>query len=671
MSGDSFVTVLHPNTLRFQPPARESTTMRFAPEFRYRRARVPTTGGAIVFTIFTIACSDTVVTNNYYVLPGPAQDAGDAAVENPGTSVVSEVASTTSTSEVASGREDAESTLASESMASNTTASESRTGSAGTLDGGGAVEPGSTEPSALDAAVGPLAEGAPVVNSTPTALALDVFGTFQNHYWFIATPEQVAAINEEFQGGGGYGGGWYGGDIYAPHSGGPQNTVDHLLVTTPDGQTADFGEMQVKLVGQSTGRPWTPTTLPNIKIDSDDVNAGLRLDGYEHLRFNNGVIGTIYREKFVYDYYRALGYPAPLATYGWVSSSVWAPDVKVPYIVVEAYKRGFCKQREEYFGGECPNMWEFAADMGWGVFDAPENCQFESCESTRAGEFETLVGLAQQGGATVGDLAEYVDWERFHQFQCLSWIFGTGDDAIHGGNNTVWVERPDGKFQLLPYSIDISLDVWGGGIQLGGYTSVATLCQQDEQCWDDTISTCGALVDAFIAADPVARIDTLHRELDDAGMLRSGDEQRYRDLRSTLEKMIDRLPVELEGYADNPWGQVYCPYPMAMCGNSCAYPADCYLCQDWYYEQQNDSGMVEPVPTVVAPPPDAPPPPPPAPAPLAADEPKPRPVPLPEPVPVPLPVTDAGVESGEGDGGTDYPKPDFCSWGKNDAYGIK
>lgn len=638
---------------------------------RLRRAFIRRAGGGVVlFTVFTSGCDSTTVTNNHFLHPAPVGDAGEPGKDD--STVVAETSANVQTGAVSIAPETAVSSESGELTSVDVTKLD-----AGVTNETLGSEPGATSAadtdtwSSVDASVGPLVEGAPIVNTSAQALELDLFGTNKNKYWFIATPQQIDAINEEFQGGNWYGGG----DIYAPTGGaGGKRTIEHLLVTTPDGKTADFGEMQVKLVGQSSGRPWTEQTLPNFKIDSDDVTPGLRLDGYEHLRFNNAIVGSIFREKFIYDYYQALGYPAPRATYGWVSSTAWPSDVEVPYIVVESYKRGFCRERPEYFGGECPNMWEFASDMGWGVFDVPDNCQFENCDSSRANEFEEVVVEAQQGLATVDEVGQYVDWTRFHEFQCLSWIFGTGDDAIHGGNNTVWVERPDGKFQLLPYSIDISL--WGWDVGLSGYTTVADICQRDAGCWADTMAVCEGLVAGFISADPVSRIDALRDELDDAGMLRAGDDQRYREIRGVLQDLAANLPARLEQYRDSPWGPQYCNYPQVDCNGACVYPADCYLCQDWYYEQGNSgdtygyvtttnvgTGTATAAPTtdvgeVTAPPMGT--------AVMIADialpvPPAPAPIPPPPPPPPPPPEGDGGVST-QTDDGSGYQKPDFCYW---------
>src|SRR5690606_35225388 len=186
----------------------------------------------------------------------------------------------------------------------------------------------------------PLEDGAPLVNITTAEFELDLFGTFNNKYWFVVSQEQVDQMNQRDQG-------WCPGcyDIYGPDTpldNSNKTYADHLLVTNERGQTADFGKVQTKVKGESTFREWTASTLPNIRVDMDDFVAGQDLDGFEHLRFNNALVGSIFREKFTFDYYREMGYPAPYSTYGWVSSSLWGKGIEIPYVVTEVYKRSFC-----------------------------------------------------------------------------------------------------------------------------------------------------------------------------------------------------------------------------------------------------------------------------------------------------------------------------------------
>jgi len=208
--------------------------------------------------------------------------------------------------------------------------------------GGGHDSSSVTTPGANPATDGgtPASPGAPIADVAPEDLQLDVFGAVGNRYWLDATEQQVALMNAPFQPSVA---GPFEGDLYNPYSPAPITFADHLFVTANGDplHTADFGKVQVKLIGQSTGRPWTVHSLPNFKIDADEFVAKNRIGGVEHLRLNNAISGNIFREKLALDLYRALGYPAPRANHAWVSGSVWGPEVRVPYVAVEAYERQF------------------------------------------------------------------------------------------------------------------------------------------------------------------------------------------------------------------------------------------------------------------------------------------------------------------------------------------
>jgi hypothetical protein len=454
-------------------------------------------------------------------------------------------------------------------------------------DAGGPVDPGGNgeeEPDAGDGGAEPPSDGLPRVNSTPQALQVDVFGTVGNRYYFVVSDEQLTRMNENY-GGGGFPGGpvFDNGDIYTPGggNGGGETFVDRLLVSTPgeNPKTADFGKVQTRLVGQSTGRPWTTESLPNLKMDTDQFQEGNRVGGVKHFRLNNAVVGSIFREKLTLDLYRALGYPAPRANYAWVQSSVWGPDVSVPYIVVESYKPAFCKQREAELGGGCVNMWEFAGDLGFGSFEYEENCQFSECDATRATQFEADVMATPTGAGFKAALTDWLDWDAFHRFQCLSWILATGDDVLHNSNNFVMVERTDGKFQHLPYSIDISLGQdWYPTVPLAGGSVLARGCQSDQSCWDDLIATCEVVLDEFTAQNPIAMLDQTYATLKQQKMLRDGDEGRYEQLGSYLARRLEELPVELEANREAP-PPVICDPWLIQCGDVCMYPEECPFCE--------------------------------------------------------------------------------------------
>lgn len=425
---------------------------------------------------------------------------------------------------------------------------------------------------------------APLADTAVADLELDIFGTVGNRYWFAVSDEQLKAMNGGDQGGVCC----FQNGLYTP-GGTNANWVDHLFVTTAGDapQTADFGKVQAKVVGSSTYFPWAPNTIPNLNIDADEFVEGQRIAGYEHLRFSNGQLGSIFRDKLVNDLYRMLDYPAPLATWAWVQSNVWGPDISIPYILVERYKRTFCDRYADAFGGGCPNMWEYTngdfnqGDNGGGkggpifggqlnVFDDPNNCQMGKCDSTRVKQLEAKLLEAPHGDGFAAATGDFIDWPAFHRFQCLSWALATGDDTLHNnGNNSVLVERTDGKFQYLPYSIDLSLG-WYGRVPLPGQNVLATRCQEDSECWADTLTMCEDVLNDLAELKPNEYLESLYNTLDDNGMLRPGDEGTFQGIKAYFDDALASLPAELEVYRSGG-----CPSPLINCGGECVEQWQC------------------------------------------------------------------------------------------------
>ncbi|HET9959677.1 MAG TPA: CotH kinase family protein [Polyangiaceae bacterium] len=440
---------------------------------------------------------------------------------------------------------------------------------------------------------------APKANTSVAEHQLDLFGVVGARFWFGVSAEQLEFMNEGLTGGGPIIINQLNGDIYTPGGSGA-TFADHVWITTAgeNPRTADYGKVQLKIVGQSTLRPWNKRSIPNLNIDADEFVDDQRIAGFEHLRLNNAQVGSIFREHLTLEFYRRLGYPAPLSTFAWVSSNVWGKDVSVPYVLVERYKRAFCQREKDKLGGGCANMWEFAGDFvnggggvpipldiappkgfpgqGPDVFDDPENCQIGKCENARVKELQTLLSDTPLGEGFQAATADYVDWKEFQRFQCLSWMLGTGDDALHNQNNVVLVERSDGKFQYLPYSVDISLGQdWYPSVTLAGQNLLARGCQSDKACWAETIATCEGLITDFTQMQPLKILDIVHAELSDAGMLRGGDEARYEYIQAWLTTRLETLSSELEENRESP---VLCQDGMIECNGFCAPPEACGAC---------------------------------------------------------------------------------------------
>jgi CotH kinase protein len=531
----------------------------------HRAGSVLCMAGALVSTLSMLGCEDNYITNKYYL--------SDAAVTAPDTSD----AATTDTEDASAPTDPTPTDPELDSGLEPADAGEPPEQDAGPEeppldDDAGSVDAGEPEPER------PFMEGAPEANTDVAAFEVDVFGTIGNRYWFAADPAQVDKMNGN-QGGGPIIFNEFG-DIYEPpgEGGKPAKTyVESLFVTTPEGNTADFGQLSVRVFGQSTHRPWTATTIPNLRLDFDHFTKGQRIDGYEHIRFNNGLVGSIFREKLTLDLYRKLGYPAPMTQFAWVGSNIWGPDAWIPYTVVEVYKKSFCAKYSEEFGGGCENMWEYYGDFGQGIFEDPNNCQSDECDNTRVKELEEAVMSAPYGDGFKASLEEMIDWESFHEFQCLSWVLAVGDDALHNFNNVLLIERSDGKFQFFPYSTDISLGQdWYPQVPLAGTNTLAMGCQNEASCWADTVATCERIVADFTALEPGKLLDEEYAALEAEGMLRNGDEDRYAMLSQWFEDRLLALPVELEENRESP--QICSPGQM-WCESYCTEPEFCHLCQ--------------------------------------------------------------------------------------------
>jgi hypothetical protein len=486
----------------------------------------------------------------------------------------------------------------------------------GSVPSEGGTDGGTPEP---DAEV-PLMLGGLTVSSTAETLeaTLDLFGTAGNRFWVEVSDEQLDRLNAD----GCCGGGPEEGPLYTPGQGidrvSNATFADHVLVQdVVTSEVADYGKVEVSLVGQSTFKEFSRTTIPNLRIDTNEFVKGKRIGTFEHFRLNNSLIGTIFREHIVHDVFRALGYPALRSTYAFLGSNVWGDDVWVPMTLIEMYKRRFCEDNQELLGGDCHNMWEFAGDIGngggfpgfgfgggggfpeddelKGDGDEPVDtsivpddwCQVSDCDNTRLAELMTLMQETSYGPGFKAALADYIDWDRFHQFQCLSWIMVTSDDPIHASNNNVIIERDDGRFVWAPYSVDISTGLWGAeSFQLTGQYSVAQACQRDPDCWADTIAVCEDMIARFDELNPEEMVDDTVAELREHNMMRFNDETYAADLRGFFVRRQANLSSELERFRYLPDENGNCGEGLEQCGDGgCGTPEDCAqrVCENGYF----------------------------------------------------------------------------------------
>lgn len=348
-----------------------------------------------------------------------------------------------------------------------------------------------------------------------TPLDIELFGDVGHTFRFMVSPEQAIEMEQ----------GSPGGLFEDQYDIGAGTFADDLIVTdAADGDTYAFGKVELRLVGQSSMRPWD--RIPNLRIDMDEHQDGLAIDGVEHFRLNNGQVGGIYREAVALRVWAALGYPVPGWSLVWAEApNQWGEATRVPYTLVEVYKRSWCKHA---IAGGCVNLWEAAGDL----YSLLGQCQAGTCDDTRLRAFVDTASITPPGPGFAAALADYVDWDAYRSFQCLSWITGTGDDYVHNNNNIVVAERIDGKMVFLPYSVDISAgQEWYPQVRLPGYAQLAQGCQEDPDCWDALLSRCDELLGTYEGLDIVSTVvEPVIDMVAGAGMERKRDDERARQL---------------------------------------------------------------------------------------------------------------------------------------------
>lgn len=470
-------------------------------------------------------------------------------------------------------------------------------------DGGDGGDGGTGPDDAGDDA-GPPTFGGLTIDTSPEEQALDLFGQPGHRLWLEVSTDQLFLLNADQAGA-------PGGDedIYVPGVPGSDAMYgDHLVIQDVVSESvADYGKVEIALVGESTGRSWDKRRIPNIRIDANEFDKEKRVGTFEHMRLNNALVGSIFREGLAHTIYRELGYPALRSSFVFLGSNVWGDTVWVPMVLMEMYKKRFCRDNEALLGATCENMWEFPGDLGEGgggfpgpgiplpidIIDAPrprprpddgevtvppEWCQISRCDDTRLiATMEALRG-APEGAGFKAALDPYIEWSRYHEFQCLSWILWTGDDPIHNSNNNLIIERvSDGKLIWAPYSVDISAgQSWYLNTPLPGTGAVARGCQQDPECWADTVATCEDLIVRFDELNPEELVDDLVTLLTDLDMMRYGDDARAEELRAWFVWRQTSLSSELERYRFLPDGEGRCPDGMEVCNDAtCGTPEQC------------------------------------------------------------------------------------------------
>ena len=132
-------------------------------------------------------------------------------------------------------------------------------------------------------------------------LPLDVFGPEDNTWWLNVSESGVTKLNQP----------WTTGYVdYVEYDPPREVSTENLLVVTPAGEVADFGEVGIRLVEQLTSAPWTSSTIPSFRLDADEHVEGQRFGGLERVGLDSAGYASMFGAASALAVFRALGLPA-------------------------------------------------------------------------------------------------------------------------------------------------------------------------------------------------------------------------------------------------------------------------------------------------------------------------------------------------------------------------
>ncbi len=159
----------------------------------------------------------------------------------------------------------------------------------------------------------------------------------------------------------------------------------------------------MKIVGQSTERPWTRRSIPNLNVDFDEFVDDQRIGGFEHLRFNNGQVGSIFRERVTLELYARLKYPRRARATAGSRAMSGARTSPSPTSWSNATSGAFAStgrtrsaEAARTSGSSSATSLRATVIPGGpgavgSVFDDPNICEFSECDNTRGRQLEAAV----------------------------------------------------------------------------------------------------------------------------------------------------------------------------------------------------------------------------------------------------------------------------------------
>lgn len=317
-----------------------------------------------------------------------------------------------------------------------------------------------------------------------------------------------------------------------------KKTWVHAAFTCEGETIADVG---LRRKGQSTYR-----VIPQkaaFKIRFNKWQPGQKWRGYKDLTLNNMVDdATGLRERLGYAFYNLLGLPAPKCNTALVTLN---GEAYGPYANLETPDEQFLAA---HFGAKTSTLYE----VDWGSEWLPGNeagfiLDVGDPKKTDLLAFFDAVQAAKDANL-LADMAKHLDIEQWLTFCAIEAVIAEHDNyafAVWGSHNYYLSGGADGRFRLIPWSVDLSFSNEDGGVDAskplsadptdGGLTLLQR-CKTNITCWNQYKAHITSVLGGLQTANLSALAAQWHNQID---VYQANDTKRESSLTSYQQSVPD------------------------------------------------------------------------------------------------------------------------------------
>ena len=286
--------------------------------------------------------------------------------------------------------------------------------------------------------------------------------------------------------------------------------------------TLKFGSMTFNDVGVRRKGSRTFRALPqkaSFKVKLNKYVKGQKLYGLEELTLNNQISSyTFVTERLSFYFFRSLGLPAQRANSAKlkINGADYGLYLNLETPDEELLKRLFGAKAKTLYESNWGSDWLPGSERGFEI-----DVEDPAAPAGTAPDLVALFKLVQSATdanllADVAPRLHTTQWLRFSAAEGVAAQWDGYGYGVYGPHNYFMAGDTDGKFSLIPWSLDSSLHEGEGAIDMTVplNQTLLTRCRQSATCWASFVTEAKTVIDTFEQLDLVALAKTWHDQVD-------------------------------------------------------------------------------------------------------------------------------------------------------------